>query len=176
MFDEAFILNFKRRTEDEWQQGDVDPRMPVFQFQKGTQWNPGLSDAEIRQYESKLGLTFSADIRLFLSYMNGTDLPMQNLCAEHGSRPGTAVGVYSYPRDLNLVRGQIAMLTEHWKDDQAILTRVGIKGSDGKLFPFTNGCYVVCGRDITKDAVLMVTGKYVTVLAANFREYLEKRF
>ena len=46
---------------------------------------------------------FPRDFRSFLCAMNGTDLPTLNVYA-HCGEPRQGVGVYSYPRDLEVIR------------------------------------------------------------------------
>ena len=70
-----FLSELKRATEQKWSQESLDPTVSGFQFQRGTRWNAGLSNHEILEYENALGMQFPRDFRLFLTEMNGTDLP-----------------------------------------------------------------------------------------------------
>jgi hypothetical protein len=107
MLSADFLAEFKRTTEQKWGQQSLDPTVYGFQFQRGTRWNPGLSDREISEYEHALGMRFPHDFRAFLSAMNGTDIPTLNVYAYCGKPNRTSVGVYSYPRDLNIIEQRI---------------------------------------------------------------------
>ena len=75
--------------------------------QQGTRWNPGLSDEQIADYEVALGVHFPHDFKAFLREMNGTDLPTLNVYGYCGEPHRHSVGVYSYPRDLELIKERI---------------------------------------------------------------------
>jgi hypothetical protein len=61
-----FLAEFKRATETRWSEQPIDPTLYGFQFQRGTRWNPGLSDKEIAEAEDALVLVFPQDFRTFL--------------------------------------------------------------------------------------------------------------
>lgn len=107
MLTEDFLRDFKRRTEEYWNHTDVDPSIYGFQFQRATRWNPGLRPNQIGEYEAAVGVEFSQDFRAFLAVMNGTELPTLSACGCRGEAPRESVGVYSYPRDLEVVRRRI---------------------------------------------------------------------
>src|SRR2546425_1369536 len=104
MLSSDFLAEFQRATEAKWHEKPIDPHISGFQFQTGTRWNPGLSDEKIAEFEDVLGIQFPHDFRAFLRAMNGTDLPTLNVYASCGEPPREWVGVYSYPRDLEIVR------------------------------------------------------------------------
>jgi len=55
VLDSPFLTNFKRKTEAKWLTKSIDPMISGFQFQRGTQWLPGLSDEQIAAYEAAVG-------------------------------------------------------------------------------------------------------------------------
>ena len=64
----------------------------------------GLSDDKIAEFQGLLGTQFPQDFRVLLRAMNGTDLPTLNVYANCGEPARQWVGVYSYQRDLGIVR------------------------------------------------------------------------
>ena len=107
MLDSKFLAEFKRATEAKWSRKSIDPSLYGFQFQRGTRWNPGLPDEQIAEYEHTLSVRFPHDFSAFLKAMNGTDLPTLNIYGRSGYPQRQSVGVYSYPRDTNMVKQRI---------------------------------------------------------------------
>ena len=58
MLTRDFLVDFKTTTEQRWSRHSIDPAIFGFQFQRGTLWNPGLSDREIAEYEHVVGARF----------------------------------------------------------------------------------------------------------------------
>ena len=50
MLNREFLLEFKETTELNWSQQSINPAACGFQFQRGTGWNPGPSNAESAKY------------------------------------------------------------------------------------------------------------------------------
>src|SRR5579863_494617 len=107
-----FLAEFKRATEQMWSERSIDPDAYGFQFQRGTRWNPGLSDDKITEYDNVLGVRFPTDFRAFLRVTNGTDIPTLNVYGYCGEPHRTSVGVYSYPKDLEMVKQRIEDVRE----------------------------------------------------------------
>ena len=62
MISPDFLWELKRATEQKWNHESIDPTVSGFQFQRGTRWNPGLSNLEILEYENSLGMRFPHDL------------------------------------------------------------------------------------------------------------------
>jgi hypothetical protein len=105
MLSSDFLTEFKCATEAKWRKRPINADISGFQFLPGTRWNPGLSDDKIAEYEALLGVRFPDDFRLFLRATNETDLPTLNIYSYCGEPARLWVGVYSYPRDLEIVSG-----------------------------------------------------------------------
>src|SRR5262245_16473756 len=103
--DDKFLHEFKGQTEARWQNCQINRGICGFQFQPSTRWNPGLTDQEIENYEKSLGVGFPNDFKRMLRVVNGTDLPTLNVYGMCGEPHTTSVGVYSFPRDLSIVKG-----------------------------------------------------------------------
>jgi hypothetical protein len=95
MISPDFLAELKRVTEKQWSEESPDPTMYGFQFQRGTRWNPGLSNHEIQEYENSACTRFPNDLRAFLSAMNGTDLPTLNV---YGYRPDIYIQYHPHER------------------------------------------------------------------------------
>lgn len=173
-----FLDNFKLSTETKWRTQAVNPTLYGFQFQPGTCWNPGLSEATVLEYQELLGLRFPYDLVAFFRKMNGTDLPTINVYGS--SRPAAhSVGVFSYPRDIDIVRQRMEDIHRHRR---AIATNLSDQGLDlppGVGFaPIFSHRYVVCAPNPETSVILSVVtdGTDAIVYAGSLREYLEKEF
>src|SRR5262245_45285354 len=113
MISSEFLTRFKAATEAKWRRASIDPVIYGFQFLPGTRWNPGLSEAAIREYEKVLGVRFPGDFRAFLRCMNGTDQETLNIYGSSGEPSRRSVGVYAYPRDIEIVRRHIEDISPH---------------------------------------------------------------
>jgi hypothetical protein len=177
MISDAFLSEFKRRTEAQWKGQTIDPTRYGFQFQRGTRWNPGLRSSKISEYERSLQIDFPADLRAFLTKLNGTDLPTINVYGESGIPHLESVGVYSYPRDLAIVKERIGTLSAGWEVLLQSLGKDGLKlPNDVHFVPFYQHRYVVCLSDRTHSEVVSVAGEDAIVYGWSLEEYLMKEF
>lgn len=176
MIDKNFLLNFKRSTEHKWRNKKLKMGIYGFQIQRGTRWNPGLSDKEINQYEKDLGFPFSPELRTLLQVMNGTDLPTLNVYGSCGEPYRTSVGVYAYPRDLSHVLARIRTLKEVWKDTGDLLSEVGLYAASCQLYPIFVHRFVACDPSLPGSPVLSVHGTDAILYSESLRDYLEKEF
>jgi hypothetical protein len=171
------VRTFLRETEKEWADRKIDGDIYGFQFQPGTKWNPGLSLEQINDYQSALGIRFPKDLVTFLQCANGTDLPTINVYGNDGNPHACAPGVYSYPRDLEVIKQRIELLAEDW---DAILEslEIGEKilGENPKLFPFFAHRYVLCNGDPTKSIVCSIHGTDAIVYGSSLEKYLRSEF
>jgi hypothetical protein len=179
MISPDFLWELKRATEQKWNHESLDPTVYGFQFQRGTRWNPGLSNFEIREYENALGMRFPHDFRAFLSVMNGTDIPTLNIYAYCGEPHRTSVGVYSYPRDLKIIKERIRDVYGS-RDEIAIdLKEQGFDlPTQADLLPIYGHRYVVCTSNLDSSVVLSIVVHDVDaiVYGKSLREYLERDF
>jgi hypothetical protein len=179
MLTDKFLSEFKRATEARWSILALDPRIFGFQFQPGTRWLQGLSEEQLSAYERELGARFPDDFRSFLRKVNGTDLPTRNIYGSDGTPAREGVGVYSFPRDLALVR----RLTRDIDGRRAeIASTLALQGSelaaDAKLVPIYGDRYVVCSANPTQSVVLSIVVDAVdaVVYGDSLQEYLEREF
>jgi hypothetical protein len=179
MLSNDFLTEFKRATEAEWSEKSINPTLYGFQFQRGTRWNPGLSDEMIREYEGVLEVRFPHDFEAFLRKMNGTDLATLNVYGYCGEPHREWVGVYSYPRDIEIVKEQI----EHIRISRAeIATDLGEQGfelpAEASLVPIYSHRYVVCASNLDSSVVLSIVVHDVDaiVYGKSLKEYLENEF
>lgn len=157
MLSRDFLAEFKRATEHKWSQRSINPAVFGFQFQRGTLWNPGLSDDEITEYENVLGVRFPSDFRAFLRVMNGT----------------------AYPRDLVIVKQRIQDLRDSRDEITSDLGRQGFDlPSEAALVPIYGHRYVVCTSNPDQSVVLSVVvhDTDAIVYGASLQEYLKREF
>jgi len=179
MLTNDFLTEFKRATEAEWREKSINPTLGGFQFQRGTRWNPGLSDEMIGEYESILGVRFPHDFKAFLRTMNGTDLPTLNVCDHSGEPHREWFGVYSYPRDIEIVKEQIEHIRTSRAEIVADLDEQGFElSAESRLVPIYAHRYVVCASDPNSSVVLSILVHDVDaiVYGNSLREYLENEF
>lgn len=176
---EAFLEHFKRSTEAQWAVREIDPRVYGFQFQRGTRWNPGLSDAEVADYQAILEVQFPQDLIIFFRMLNGTDLATVNIYGSCGLAAAHSVGVYAFPRDLEIVRGRIEDVRESRAEIKAALAEQGFDlNDDADLVPIFGHRYVMCTSDRESSVVLSVVVKNTdAILHSNsLQECLEREF
>jgi hypothetical protein len=174
-----FLAEFKKATEKKWSQQSVSPAVSGFQFQRGTRWNPGLSDDKIAEYENVLGVQFPFDFRAFFRVMNGTDIATLNVYANCGEPHRMSVGVYSYPQDLEIVKQRIEDVRESRDEIAADLREQGFDLSTGAgLVPIYGHRYVVCTSNLCRSAVLSIVVHSVDAIVHgnSLQEYLEHEF
>ena len=179
MLSHEFLAEFKRATEQKWSQQDINPAVYGFQFQRGTRWNPGLSDDKIAEYENVLGVRFPVDFRTFLRRMNGTDIPTLNVYGYGGEPHRTSVGIYSYPIDLEIVKQRIEDVRESRDEITTDLRDQGFDLSvEAGLVPIYAHRYVVCTSNLNHSVVLsiVVHSTDAIVYGESLQEYLEREF
>jgi len=178
MLSSEFLAEFKRATEAKWRERPINPHISGFQFQPGTRWNLGLSDDKIAEFEGLLGTQFPHDFRVLLRAMNGTDLPTLNVYADCGEPARQWVGVYSYPRDLEIVRRLIEDVS---KDRKGLTDTMAQEGfalqPTAALVPVYGHRYLVCTPCRDSSVVLSVDGSDDAIVYGNsLKEYLEREF
>jgi len=178
MLDSEFLIKFRRDTESIWRDRPINPHVYGFQFQPGTRWNPGLSDDEIAEFEDVLSTKFPIDFRTFLRSMNGTDLPTLNVYGYCGEPPRHSVGVYSYPRDLEIVRGLIEDVSKERVELMATMAGEGFAlQASAALVPIYGRRYLVCTPSVDRSVVLSTDGSDDAIVYGNtLKEYLQREF
>jgi hypothetical protein len=179
MLESGFLERFKQATEAKWRVESINPTMYGFQFQQDTRWNAGLSNEQIADYESALKARFPHDFRAFLRKMNGTDLPTLNVYGSCGEPHCQSVGVYSYPRDIELVKRRIEDISGSRAEIASDLLEQGFHlPPEAMLVPVFAHRYIVCSSNLDDSVVLsiVVHDTDAIVYANSLREYLDKEF
>jgi hypothetical protein len=89
--------------------------------------------------------------------MNGTDIPTLNIYGYCGEAPRQSIGVYSYPRDLEIVRKRITEVGEYRTALVATLAEQGFDlPAEAKLILLYAHRYVVCTSDLVSSVVLSI--------------------
>lgn len=174
-----FLKEFKRATEANWSEVSINPTLYGFQFQRGTRWNAGMSDEKVTEYESILRVQFPNDFKVFLGEMNGTDLPTLNVYGFCGEPQRTSVGVYSYPRDIEIVKQRIEDIRSSRAEIATDLAEQGFElSADARLVPFFSHRYLVCTVNPDSSVVLsiVVHDTDAIVYGSCIKDYLEKEF
>jgi hypothetical protein len=168
MLNTKFLTDFKRATEKKWSERSINPILYGFQFQQGTCWNPGMRDEQIAEYEAVLKIIFPRDFKSFLRVMNG-----------HSGEPSRqSVGVFSYPRDLEIVRRLTRGVLGDRTELAVTMAEQGfVLPTETKLMPIYGHRYLLCTSDLDSSVVLSVeSGNDAIVFGDSLRTYLEKEF
>jgi len=178
MLNSNFLMTFKSATELIWRDRSINPRVYGFQFQPGTRWNPGMSENKIAEFEDVLGTKFSHDFRALLRTMNGTDLPTLNVYGACGQPSRQGPGVYSYPKDLEIVRRLAQDVSNNRTELRATMAEQGfVLQPAAALVPIFAHRYLVCTPNLDTSVVLSVHNfDDAIVYGQSLREYLEKEF
>ena len=108
----------KERSEQHWETTLINDGIYGFQIQAGTKWLPGLTDAEIEEFEQIMGFQFPQIYRDYLHCMNGTDQSTVNVYASPSHSFAYDVGYYSYPRDVARIKDLIAWIYKSFQIDE----------------------------------------------------------
>jgi hypothetical protein len=178
MLSAQFLTEFKRHTEADWESCEINPHIYGFQAQKGTRWIEGLSEEKMAEYEDVLRAHFPHDLKAFLRVMNGTDLPRLNVYGNCGHPYAEGVGVYSYPRDIEIVKFLIKQVNSEREELRITLAEQGFDlAQEAGLVPFYIHRYVVCTSNLDSSVVLSIaSGSDAIVYGDSLQEYLEKEF
>lgn len=179
MISDEFLARFKAATENKWRRTSIDRAIYGFQFVPETRWNPGLPEAAVREYEEVLAVRFPNDFRAFLGSMNGTDKERLNIYGSSGEPHRRWVGVYSYPRDLEMVRDLIEDIRANLDEISKTLARHGYDLPRGAgLAPIFEHRFVVCCPDPESSVVLSIVTNDVDaiVYGRSLEDYLVREF
>jgi hypothetical protein len=179
MLDSEFLRGLKQATEAEWRVKSINPTIYGFQFQQSTRWKSGLSNEQVADYERALRVLFPQDFKAFLRETNGTDLPTLNVYGYCGEPHRQSVGVYSYPRDIELVKQRIEHISSSRAEIASDLAEQGFElPPEANLVPVFAHRYVVCSTNLDSSVVLsiVVHDTDAIVYGNSLREYLEKEF
>jgi hypothetical protein len=152
-----FLAEFKPATEEKWSERPIDRTVCGSQFQRGARWDPGLPDERIAEYEGALGVRFPHDFVAFLRAVNGTDLPTLSVYGDSGYPPRQSVGVYSYPRDIEVVRQGIEDVQEWRAELERTMAEQGfVLAAQAARVPIYIHRYVVCAPNLDTSVVLSI--------------------
>jgi hypothetical protein len=192
-----FLMWLRAATERAWS-GVREPVLEEYEdrgvggcdWRRGTRWSGGLSDAEIRNVESRFGIQFAPDHRLFLQLLHATEPPRRGAVLVGGDRVERveAPGFYHWLRDEIAIRAASAEVIEGllfdveynalWRDSWGARPR-GPTGRRARverlvagaprLLPIFGHRYVLAGGP---TVVLSVHQSDIIVYGADLREYL----
>lgn len=164
---DKFFPWLKKASEEYWESVEINPVIFGFQIQKGTKWLPGLSDEEIARYEKEMGFCFPEVYQVYLKHMNGTDQPTINVYGQCGEPYRYASGYYSYPRDLDAVKGKIRWI----HDDFGVTTQFIDENKIPRIMPIVSHKFLVVDR-CTGNPVLSMYGRDSIFYAQSLESFL----
>jgi hypothetical protein len=107
--------------------------------------------------------------------MNGTDLPTINIYGNCGEPPRTSVGVYSFPRDIEMIQRRMEDVSKNQTEIVADLAEQGFNlSSSAHLLPVFAHRYVICTSEPDTSVVLSIVAHEVDaiVCADSLQAYL----
>ena len=102
-----YFQTIKNLSEQYWSVTQPNKNIYGFQIQENTIWNPGLSDADLQEFQDAIGFTFPEPLKNFYKVMNGLSKPGINLYGSDGTKPILNPVFYSYPKDLEEIKNLI---------------------------------------------------------------------
>jgi len=110
--------------------------------------------------------------------MNGTDISTIDVRGSSGEEQRFGVGVYSFPRDIEIVSKLIEAVRSVGPQLADTLAEQGFRlRDDAKLIPLYSHRYLVCSRDLESSAVLSIWDAWdAIVYGYSLQEYLEREF
>jgi len=178
MINNDFLRHFKNASEEKWLNQTIKPNVWGYQIQPGTRWNPGLDEDRIAEYEAWARFAFPRDFKTFLQCMNGTDISTIDVRGSSGEEQRFGVGVYSFPRDIEIVSKLIEAVRSVGPQLADTLAEQGFRlRDDAKLIPLYSHRYLVCSSDLESSAVLSIwDASDAIVYGYPLQEYLEREF
>lgn len=177
MLDSDFLREFKQTTEAKWRVASINPKGCGFQFQRGTRWNPGLTDEQAAKYERDLRAPFPPNFRTFLRAMNGTDMATVNVYGSCGEPHRESVGVYCYPTDIEVVKQRIEHISSSRAEITADLAEQGFGlPRDANLVRVFAHRYMVCSSNLDSSlgSVYCCSRRRCNRVCDSLKEYLEE--
>ncbi|OQP44254.1 hypothetical protein A4H97_33415 [Niastella yeongjuensis] len=131
----------KQESEKLWEKVELEECWG-FQIQEGSKWKKGLTEEELLDFERQLGFRFPDSLKNFLRTMNGLDRPGIN---HTGNDEDTEYGptFYSYPEDIEKIKGQIEWVLEDNKVSELDL----LSGKVPYVFPYLGHRCLVCDKN-----------------------------
>lgn len=138
--DSKGFFNFiKSASEKYWENVPSHAEIYGFQIQKGSRWQPGLSDSEINRFEQKLNAQFPPPLRTYFSMMNGLTKSAINVYGSSGERVAYKSEYHAFPNDLELINKYIDWICESNQVDRSALGSTEIP----MIFPITGHRFLI---------------------------------
>jgi hypothetical protein len=109
--------------------------------------------------------------------MNGTNLETINIYGSSGEPQRQSVGVYSYPKDGEVIKQRLNDISEDREGVAHDLAEGGFNlPPEAKLVPIYAHRYVVCTQDLDSSVVVSIVSGDAIVYGNTLEEYLKKEF
>ena len=161
-----YFQDLKAQSEEYWKTNELNKDIYGFQTQRNTKWNKGLSEEEIKSFESELGFKFSSGLRNYYRVMNGVDLPAINIYGSSVEEPAYSNNFYSYPKDLEAIKEQINWIYESNEVSEDELVQKSIS----RIFPVFGHRFVLV--DTKDELVLSMHGDDIIYWTDNISKLL----
>ena len=100
-----------------------------------------------------------------------------NIYGNNGNPYAYAAGVYSYPRDIEIIKQRIAWLKQDWDAAfESLELGVGELGKNPKFIPFYIHRYILSNGKPSDSIVCSIHGSDAIVYGSNLKEYLKAEF
>lgn len=134
-----FFETIKQLSEKYWATTNINKGIYGFQIQRDTKWKDGLTDKQIKDFESNLGIKFPTVLKNFYKTMNGLDKPGINVYGNDGTEHTFSPIYYSYPNDVEVIKKKIEWILE----SNNLTNEILISDNIPKIFPVTGHRFII---------------------------------
>lgn len=161
----SFFKEFKRASEFYWETVTLEKEIYGYQIQPCSKWKEGLSDNDLKKFESIMGFPFPVPLKNFYKVMNGLDRPGIDIS---GDKPAFESKFYSFPDDLDLIAEMIEWIYKRNKMSHNEIIKSGIS----RIFPVFAHRFIMI--DVPENPILSMWGNDIIYWADNVSKLLIK--
>jgi len=168
---------FKARTERMWCNSRILSNVWGYQIVAGTQWNAGMTEAQVERFERQLGFPFPLDYRDMLRSINGFDRDCIDVRGGPQLPPRYSRQCYKYPDDLPKVAWLLEDTVECRQAIDDVLGGEGFSPDDvlGFIPIYAHRALVVFGNR-KLSPVLSMVGNDVIIYGRDLADYVSHEF
>ena len=148
-----FFLKIREISNQYWKETDINKSIFGYQIQPNTKWCDGLTESQIDDFENILEIKFPIRLRNFYKTMNGLDKPSVNVFGNKGEPYTYRPFYYSFPNDIELIRGQIEWI---YSENEINVEKL-IKQGASRIFPISGHRFMLI--DEKTNPILSMHGK-----------------
>lgn len=157
-----FFRKLKKLSNRYWGIHGIDDNVYGYEMKGAVKWKPGLSDEELKEFETTMGFSFPTPLRNFYKTMNG--LNKQGIYYDENGKASYFPFYYSYPDDLALIKDRINWIYEATGMTEEKIREKGIS----RIFPVTAHRFIMI--DIPTHPILSMYGNDIIFWSDNLSQ------